>query len=92
MCVSGFLTYPIFSNDHNVFIGIPKNEILLAFQKMKFYHMQPTLFMAIYFIGFATFAVIFFISSLNTGPNRPLFIIYFGQITYILCFLLNKGK
>ena len=40
----------IFPSDPEVFIGIQK--------KMKSYHTQPTLFVAI-FIGFATFAVIF---------------------------------
>ena len=39
----------IFPSDPKVFIGIPKKKL---------FHMQPTLFAAI-FIGFATFAVIF---------------------------------
>ena len=40
-----------FSSDYKVLIG---------FKKMKFYHMQPTLLAA---NGFATFAVIFFVST-----------------------------
>ena len=59
-------------------------QFLFAFQKMKIYHTQPTLFVAI-FICFASFVVILFLSSLSTGPNRPLFIIYFRQITHLLC-------
>ena len=46
----------IFPSDPKVFIGIPPPP---PPKKMKFYHTQPTLFAAIFFIGFTTFAVIF---------------------------------
>ena len=67
-------------------------KFLLAFQKNEVLSHPTYPICDFFFISFATFVVIFFVSSLNTGPNRPLFIKYFGQITHLLCYLLNKGK
>ena len=51
---------------------------------MKFYHTQPTLCVAIIFIGVATFVVIFSFNSLNTGQT-DLFSFYISGNNTIFC-------
>ena len=73
----------IFSSDPKVFIGIKRRNSFT----------QNLTYLRPFVIGFETFVVIFFVSTYQvTGPNRPLFIIYFGQTRYLLCFLLKSGN
>ena len=107
VCVSGFLTYPIFSSDPKDFIGIPKkNEILSHATYPNCGHLLLDLPLSLSYFSSVHLnwsSVIThqqcdmymyrlrgpIYSKLVTGPNRPHFIIYFGQMKTYVVFLFK---